>query len=92
MAKSKNHTNHNQGHKDHANGIKRIPRQRYGSMRLVQLPPALLLIFGSNFSQAGQPEIGQEHQEKQEVRSLRQEGRELRKKGRQTERAEAKNH
>lgn len=29
MAKSKNHTNHNQGYKNHRNGIKRVPRNRY---------------------------------------------------------------
>ena len=29
MAKSKNHTNHNQGFKNHRNGIKRVPRNKY---------------------------------------------------------------
>lgn len=29
MAKSKNHTNHNQGYKNHRNGIKRVPRNKY---------------------------------------------------------------
>jgi len=31
MAKSKNHTTHNQGHKNHRNGIKRPQRQKYRS-------------------------------------------------------------
>ena len=29
MAKSKNHTNHNQSYKDHRNGIKGVARNRY---------------------------------------------------------------
>ena len=29
MAKSKNHTNHNQNYKDHRNGIKQVPRNKY---------------------------------------------------------------
>ena len=29
MAKSKNHTNHNQGYKNHRNGIKRVARNKY---------------------------------------------------------------
>lgn len=29
MAKSKNHTNHNQGYKAHRNGIKAVPRRKY---------------------------------------------------------------
>ena len=29
MAKSKNHTNHNQGYKNHRNGIKRVPLNKY---------------------------------------------------------------
>nr|ACV20956.1 large subunit ribosomal protein 29 [Oigolaimella attenuata] len=33
MAKSKNHTNHNQNRKDHRNGIKRPRKQRYMSMK-----------------------------------------------------------
>jgi large subunit ribosomal protein L29e len=33
MAKSKNHTTHNQGHKNHRNGIKRPKRQRYTSTK-----------------------------------------------------------
>ena len=32
MAKSKNHTNHNQGYKNHRNGIKRPKRNRYQSL------------------------------------------------------------
>merc|ERR1712153_225642 len=35
MAKSKNHTSHNQGHKAHANGIKKVARQRYMSHHMV---------------------------------------------------------
>ena len=31
MAKSKNHTNHNQSSKNHRNGIKPVPRQKYAS-------------------------------------------------------------
>ncbi|ETN66775.1 60S ribosomal protein L29 [Anopheles darlingi] len=33
MAKSKNHTNHNQNQKAHKNGIKKPKRQRYESTR-----------------------------------------------------------
>ena len=33
MAKSKNHTNHNQGKKDHRLGIKKPSRQRYQSLK-----------------------------------------------------------
>jgi large subunit ribosomal protein L29e len=32
MAKSKNHTNHNQNKKAHKNGIKKPARQRYSSL------------------------------------------------------------
>eukprot|EP00906_Rhabdomonas_costata_P022209 RCo032116 len=32
MAKSKNHTNHNQNHKDHRNGIKRAARRKPSSL------------------------------------------------------------
>lgn len=35
MAKSKNHTNHNQGYKNHRNGIKLVPRNRYLSSKCV---------------------------------------------------------
>lgn len=31
MAKSKNHTNHNQSRKNHRNGIKSVPDHRYGN-------------------------------------------------------------
>ncbi|KAL9959664.1 hypothetical protein ACROYT_G033004 [Oculina patagonica] len=33
MAKSKNHTNHNQGHKWHRNGIKKPKKQRFPSLK-----------------------------------------------------------
>ena len=33
MAKSKNHTNHNQGYKNHRNGIKRPKRNRYQNLK-----------------------------------------------------------
>lgn len=33
MAKSKNHTNHNQNAKAHANGIKKPQRHRYSSQK-----------------------------------------------------------
>nr|ACV20955.1 large subunit ribosomal protein 29 [Myctolaimus sp. RS5442] len=33
MAKSKNHTNHNQNRKDHRNGIHKQRKQRYMSMK-----------------------------------------------------------
>ena len=35
MSKSKNHTNHNQGHKNHKNGIKRPIRNKYQSLKCV---------------------------------------------------------
>ena len=33
MAKSKNHTNHNQGYKNHRNGIKRPLRNKHQSLK-----------------------------------------------------------
>ncbi len=36
MAKSKNHSTHNQGHKNHRNGIKLPPRNRYMSLQDVR--------------------------------------------------------
>ncbi|PRP89584.1 hypothetical protein PROFUN_00848 [Planoprotostelium fungivorum] len=33
MAKSKNHTNHNQGHKNHRNGIKRAQQHKYSTTK-----------------------------------------------------------
>lgn len=33
MAKSKNHTSHNQNKKDHRNGVKKVPRHRYPSTK-----------------------------------------------------------
>lgn len=35
MAKSKNHSTHNQGHKNHRNGISRPKRNRYESLKAV---------------------------------------------------------
>lgn len=35
MAKSKNHSSHNQGHKNHRNGIKKPQRNRYESLKAV---------------------------------------------------------
>jgi large subunit ribosomal protein L29e len=35
MAKSKNHSSHNQGHKNHRNGIKKAVRNRYESLKAV---------------------------------------------------------
>jgi len=35
MAKSKNHTNHNQNKKAHKNGIQKQTRQRYASLKAV---------------------------------------------------------
>merc|ERR1719240_754409 len=35
MAKSKNHTSHNQGYKNHRNGIFKVQRQRYTSHHMV---------------------------------------------------------
>ena len=36
MAKSKNHSTHNQGHKNHRNGIKLAPVQRHISLKDVR--------------------------------------------------------
>ena len=33
MAKSKNHTNHNQNYKNHRNGIKLVPEHKYSSSK-----------------------------------------------------------
>lgn len=33
MAKSKNHSTHNQGHKNHANGIRKPKKQRFDSLK-----------------------------------------------------------
>ena len=35
MAKSKNHTNHNQSFKNHRNGIKLVPRNKYLSSKCI---------------------------------------------------------
>ena len=35
MAKSKNHSTHNQGHKNHRNGIKKAARERYEPLKAV---------------------------------------------------------
>merc|ERR1711976_696420 len=35
MAKSKNHTSHNQGYKNHRNGIFKVKKQRYTSHKMV---------------------------------------------------------
>merc|ERR1711977_487607 len=35
MAKSKNHTSHNQGYKNHRNGIHKVKRQRHVSNKMV---------------------------------------------------------
>merc|ERR1711907_197776 len=35
MAKSKNHTSHNQGYKNHRNGIFKVRKQRYTSNKMV---------------------------------------------------------
>ena len=35
MAKSKNHSTHNQGHKNHRNGIKKAVRNKYESLKAV---------------------------------------------------------
>ena len=37
MAKSKNHSTHNQGHKNHRNGIKRPIRQKFASLKAVRI-------------------------------------------------------
>jgi large subunit ribosomal protein L29e len=33
MAKSKNHSNHNQGHKNHRNGIKKPKSNKFASLK-----------------------------------------------------------
>merc|ERR1712238_338336 len=35
MAKSKNHSSHNQGHKNHAQGIFKVKKERYTSNKMV---------------------------------------------------------
>jgi large subunit ribosomal protein L29e len=35
MAKSKNHSTHNQNHKNHRNGIKKPQRQKFASLKCV---------------------------------------------------------
>lgn len=37
MAKSKNHTAHNQSYKAHRNGIKKVKKQKYSSRKGVRL-------------------------------------------------------
>jgi large subunit ribosomal protein L29e len=44
MAKSKNHTNHNQGHKNHRNGIKKPRVHKHASMAGVRF-----LLFNPEF-------------------------------------------
>ena len=36
MAKSKNHSTHNQGHKNHRNGIKRPASHKFSSLKCVR--------------------------------------------------------
>jgi large subunit ribosomal protein L29e len=45
MAKSKNHTNANQGRKAHKNGIKKPQRQRYSSLRGVCFGQKIVILF-----------------------------------------------
>ncbi|CAN1194986.1 60S ribosomal protein L29-1 [Linum perenne] len=42
MAKSKNHTAHNQSHKAHKNGIKKPKRHRHTSTKGTQMDPKFL--------------------------------------------------
>ena len=44
MAKSKNHTNHNQNKKAHRNGIKKLLRHRFQSTRGVRMQCDILIL------------------------------------------------
>jgi len=46
MAKSKNHTAHNQSYKNHRNGIKKQKKQKYSSTKGVSHTRELLLATG----------------------------------------------
>uniref|UniRef100_A0A8C2QX37 60S ribosomal protein L29 n=1 Tax=Capra hircus TaxID=9925 RepID=A0A8C2QX37_CAPHI len=48
MAKSKNHTTHNQSRKWHRNGIKKPRSQRYESLKGVSAPNHMVCLFGSS--------------------------------------------
>ncbi len=47
MAKSKNHTNHNQHKKNHRNGIKKAVKQRYSPLDGVSFPSLEVIILCS---------------------------------------------
>uniref|UniRef100_A0A8C3HTP5 60S ribosomal protein L29 n=1 Tax=Chrysemys picta bellii TaxID=8478 RepID=A0A8C3HTP5_CHRPI len=47
MAKSKNHTTHNQSRKWHRNGIKKPRSQRYESLKGVNISLFIILMSGS---------------------------------------------
>lgn len=68
MAKSKNHTNHNQGFKNHRNGIKRVPRNRFlGSKALNQT-----LIRNTRRAKKFDPLISKQKNFASKVESMRQ--------------------
>uniref|UniRef100_A0A4W2FE00 60S ribosomal protein L29 n=1 Tax=Bos indicus x Bos taurus TaxID=30522 RepID=A0A4W2FE00_BOBOX len=48
MAKSKNHTTHNQSRKWHRNGIKKPRSQRYESLKGVSAPSHMSVSVGSS--------------------------------------------
>jgi large subunit ribosomal protein L29e len=57
MAKSKNHTAHNQSYKAHKNGIKKAKKQKYSSRKGVRQQYFLSKIFSSCFATLRQPAV-----------------------------------
>jgi large subunit ribosomal protein L29e len=53
MAKSKNHTTHNQSHKWHRNGIKKPQSQRYKSLKGVDLKFLGNMLFAKKYKKKG---------------------------------------
>lgn len=74
MAKKKVHTNHNQGHKNHRNGIHKVRRNRYESLKAV-IPPSSRHVLIVCF--VVQSKIPPQSQTRTKGRPNHQEGKEL---------------
>ena len=68
MAKSKNHTNHNQSYKNHRNGIKRIARNKYISSKGVNQT----LLRNTRRAKKFDPSISKQKNLTSKINSMRQ--------------------
>ena len=73
MAKSKNHTNHNQSYKNHRNGIKPIAKNRYASLEGVNLR----LLRNRRRARKFDPSIKKTKNETRRIESLRERKQEI---------------